>query len=342
MHFAHVSVLYLLYLIPLVVFLLFMTNALVKRRIRRFGDERLVEHLIESSSGRKKTIKSVCIVLALVFLIVSAAGPQWGTRIERISRKGIDIAFAIDVSESMLAEDVKPNRLEMAKREINEFLKRLSGDRVSLLAFAGESFIHCPPTLDYSAFKLFLDSVDTQMSPTPGTDYAEMIKETEKLFATSKGKHKVLVILSDGEDHSESSIDAAKRAYEQGISIYTIGIGTEAGVPIPLRSSGGDIEGYKKDREGKAVTTRLGEAYLQKIAISTGGVYARATASGDEVKDIVKNISKMEKEEFSSMIHSIYEEKYQYPLGIALLILLVESLISTRREEKKAWMGRIG
>ncbi len=341
MHFSQISFLYLLYFIPVVVFLLFMANAVTKRRIKRFGDEHLVTNLIGSSSNRKKTIKSVCIVLALVFLIVSAAGPQWGTRIERISRKGVDIAFAIDISESMCAEDVKPNRLEMAKREVDEFLKRLSGDRVSLVAFAGESFIQCPPTLDYSAFKLFLDSVDTQMSPTPGTDYAEMIKETERLFATSTGKHKVLVIFTDGEDHAESSIDAAKRAYEQGISIYTVGIGTEAGVPIPLRNSSGDIEGYKKDREGKVVTTRLSEAYLQKIAISAGGIYARATASGDEVKDIVKSVSKMEKEEFSSMIHSIYEEKFQYPLAIALLIVLVESLISTRKQERKAWLGRI-
>ena len=341
MHFSNLNFLYFLYGVPVAAFFLFLWIIVKRKRMKQFGDDRLVERLTGSSSLQKRIAKAILIICALIFFILTGAGPQWGMKMERISRKGVDVAFAIDISKSMLAEDVKPNRLEMAKRKIDELLKKLSGDRVSLIAFAGEAFVHCPPTLDYSAFKVFLDSVDTEMSPTPGTDYAEMFREAERLFATSKGKFRVLIIVSDGEDHDERSLEIAKEAHSKGIIIHTIGIGSETGMPIPLRNERGEIDSYKKDREGKAVTTRLSESYLQKIAITAKGAYVRGTVSGDEVGDIAKAIASMDKEEFSSMIHSVYEEKFQYPLGILILILLAEQMITTRRKERKEWTGRI-
>ncbi|MEW5807759.1 MAG: VWA domain-containing protein [Acidobacteriota bacterium] len=341
MRFSNVSFFYFLYFIPFVALFLFWKILHTRRTLKLFGEEPLIGRLTASSSMKKRVAKSVLLILTMIFFILTGAGPQWGMRMESITRKGVDIIFALDVSRSMLAEDVKPNRLEMAKREIDDILKRLSEDRISLIAFSGEAFVQCPATLDYSTFKLLLDAVDPEISPTPGTDFGRMIDEALKLFQKAKGKHRVLVVLSDGEDHAEDSLEAVKRAYSQGIIIHTIGIGTEEGVPIPLRNGSGEIEGYKKDSEGKIVTTRLSESFLQKMAITAGGIYVRGTTSGEEVREITKLVSGMEKEEFSSMIHSIYEERFQFPLAALILLLILEHLITTRKKETKAWVGRL-
>lgn len=334
MSFSHIHLLLLLYVIPALAFLVYWKLASKKRMLRRYGNPDLLKKLMPSLSVRKRTVKWVLILIALSFLVMTAAGPQWGTKLEQITRKGVDVIFALDVSESMLAEDVKPNRLEMAKGKISELQERLAGNRMSLILFAGDAYVQCPPTIDASTLRLFLDAVDTDMIPLSGTDFNKMLEKVMTLFQKERQKFKVLIILSDGEDHGKDIWGKIEEVRKKGTIIHVLSIGTEQGDPIPLRQKEHIVE-YKKDKEGKAVITRVNTSLLQKIALSGGGLFLQATQSGGEVKKIVQAILKMEKEEFSSQIHSLMEERFQYPLAVALLFLIVECLITTRRSEKK-------
>ncbi|MCK5513335.1 MAG: VWA domain-containing protein, partial [Deltaproteobacteria bacterium] len=205
-------------------------------------------------------------MLGIMMGIFALTRPQWGFHWEEIKRVGVDVMVAIDVSESMLAEDVKPNRLERAKREVIDLIEMMEGDRIGLIAFAGTSFVQCPLTLDYGACKMFLDYIDTDLIPVPGTAIAEAIRTSLKSFNKRERKSKALIIITDGEDHEGEPIDAAKEAKKEGIKIFTIGVGREGGAPIPLKDGSG---GFKKDRKGDMVITHLDEITLQKIALET-------------------------------------------------------------------------
>ncbi len=335
MTFSNTNLLMLLFCIPIIAFLIFWKASSRRRLLKRYGDPTLLTKLMESFSFRKRIIKWFLIIVALLFLILTAAGPQWGTKLEQITRKGVDVVFALDVSKSMLAEDVKPNRLEVAKEKISELLRSLAGNRVSLILFAGDCYVQCPPTLDAPTLKLFLDVVDTEMIPISGTDFHRMLHGVMELFKKDRKKFKVLVVLSDGENHGEKVREMISKLRRQGTFIHVIGIGTEQGDPIPLRQKEGSIIEYKKDKEGKVIITRVNESFLQKMALSGGGLYFRATQAGGEVKKIAGAISKMEKDEFSSRIHSLLEDRFQYPLAAFILILILECLITTRRSEKR-------
>jgi Ca-activated chloride channel family protein len=246
----------------------------------------------------------------------------------------------MDVSKSMLAEDIPPSRLAKAKREVSNFIDRLRGDRIGLVAFAGEAFVQCPLTLDYGAAKIFLDIMDPGLIPTPGTALGEALSTSIKAFEQQERKHKVLVLITDGEDHQGDVLKWAEAAEKEGIVIHCVGIGSPQGEPIPVSEQGRSAQGFKKDRKGEVIITKLDEITLEKIALQTNGKYFRASSGEEELDRIYENIDQMEKKELGSMQFSQFEDRFQYLLIFALLLLAIELFIPERRIVRKEWRGR--
>ncbi|MEW5768545.1 MAG: VWA domain-containing protein [bacterium] len=322
--------LYLLWLIPGVIILYVSAGWRKKKLLARFAGPRLLEVLASSVSSKKQRLKAYLIVLGLSFLILALANPRFGSRMVKVKRQGVDVLIAIDTSLSMEAEDVQPNRLAKAKLELSSLIDELKGDRVGIIAFAGDAFLQCPLTLDYSAAKLFLSMADTSLIPSPGTAIGEAIRVAIKSFSERERKYKVLIILTDGEDHQSNPLEAAEEAKREGIRIYTIGIGRPQGEPIPLYDENRNLTGYKLNKQGEVVMSKLDENSLQQMAFKTSGQYYRASLGEIEVKRIVREISGMEKKELASGLYSQYEDRFQYPLFIGLILLVVEFLISER------------
>jgi Ca-activated chloride channel family protein len=254
---------------------------------------------------------------------------------EMLKREGIDIIVAIDVSKSMEVLDVKPgpiSRLAKAKQEIRTLIttERLQGDRIGLVAFAGEAFIQCPLTLDYSAAQMFLDVIDSDIIPIPGTAIGDAIRKAMAGFNRQERKHKVLILLTDGEDHDTDPIGAAEEARKEGVKIYTIGIGNPEGEPIPIYNQRGERIGFKKDNEGNVVVSQMDDVTLQKIALTSGGKYYRASPSELELDKVYENIAKMEKKELEGKLLLQYDDRFQWPLAVALLFILWEVFIPER------------
>jgi len=305
--------------------------ALRKRRLERekFTGTELLYKLVPDLSRSKILFKSLLLVSAVFLIVWTIADPQIGTRIEEVKREGVDIIVAVDVSNSMIAEDVAPNRLYKAKHVLSSFIGRLKGDRIGVIAFAGAAFVQCPLTLDYSAAKMYTDILDTALIPVQGTALAEAIKMAEQGFVGRETSQKVLVILTDGEDH-EASVDAAvESARKNGVVIYTVGMGSPGGAPIP--GSGG----YLQDRTGSVVLSKLNEGLLSDIALKTGGGYYRATTGENELDKIYEKIFGMDKTELSSRQFTGYEDRFQYFAALALLLLLLEIAVS---ERKGSWI----
>ncbi|MBI4530836.1 MAG: VWA domain-containing protein, partial [Candidatus Latescibacteria bacterium] len=267
----------------------------------------------------------------LAFIILSMTRPQLGTILEMTTRRGIDLIFVIDTSVSMLAEDIKPNRLERAKFAVAEMIDALEGDRVGIVGFAGAAFVQCPLTLDYGAAKMHIDALDVGSVPAQGTAIGEAIKVAHRAFTVKERQSKVIVLLTDGEDHEGNPVEAAREAADDGVRVDIIGIGTPDGELIPVRNEDGSID-YKRDEDGRVVKTVLHEAALSEVAETGKGRYYRLTSGGGEIKDILTTISKMEKGEIGSRRMTRYEERFQYPLFVALLLLAGEILISERRK----------
>ena len=329
-----------LWLIPILIIFFVLVFKWKKRALKRFGNLALIEKLTASTSRGRQIFKVVLILVGIFFMILSLSRPQIGTKLEEVKREGVDIIVALDVSLSMLAEDIKPNRLEKAKHEIASFIDILEGDRIGLIAFAGISFVQCPLTLDYGAAKLFLDIMDTKLIPQPGTAVGDAILLAVKTFEQRERKHKVLVLITDGEDHQGEPLKAAEIAEQEGVIIYTVGVGSAKGVPIPVYNEHGQNVGFKKDRQGEVVTSKLDEITLEKIALQTNGKYYRATGGEEELKKIYDDISKMEKKELASVKFSQYEDRFQYLLIFAIILLAVEIFISDRKKTKAEWRGR--
>lgn len=302
-----------------------------KRILNNFGNIKLIEHLSVSTNKKAQYLKAALLVIAAFYLVVAWARPQLGTKLEMVKREGVDIIIALDVSYSMMAEDITPNRLEKAKHEIETLIDKMKGDRVGLIAFAGIPFIQCPLTLDYGAAKIFLDVMSPDLIPEPGTALGKAIEEAIKAFEQTERKHKVLVLITDGEDHQGESLEAAKKAESEGIVIYTVGIGTAGGVPIPLYGKQGGLTGFRKDRQGKEVVSKLDELSLEKVALQTNGKYYRASSNEIELDKIYEDISKMEKKELASKKFSQYEDRFQFVLIFALFLLIIELFISERK-----------
>lgn len=331
--------LYFLVLVPVLSLVYLYGFRQKKKMLARFGDLQLVERLSRAASPRRQRIKAVLLLSSLSLLLLALARPQFGTRIETVKREGQDIFVALDVSLSMLAEDIRPSRLEKAKREVGQLIDRLQGDRIGLIAFAGEAFVQCPLTLDYAAARLFLSAMGPELIPVPGTAIGEAIRKAKDSFSEEERKGKVLIVITDGEDHIGGLSDALKEAAEEAITIYTIGIGTQQGVPIP-ESSGESTGTFKKDRQGQVILTRLNENALREMAEATGGDHFRVTAAATELDQIYATVSGMDKKEFSAREVTLFDEKFQPVLALGLLLLVAEFLLSGSRRLSREWKGR--
>ncbi len=342
--FAHQEYLYLLGLIPVFVVLFVLVARARKNAMKRFGSLEILPRLAESASKPKRAIKSVVFLLALAIIIIAFANPQIGTRLQEVKQEGVDIFIALDVSLSMKAEDIKPNRLEKAKFEIRNLIDRLAGDRIGMIVFAGESFTQFPLTTDYSGAKLFLDVIDVDAVPIPGTSIGTAIARAMESFDSPDGMPsakeattKVLVIITDGENTEGDAMIAAEDAGKKGIRIYTIGMGSPGGTPIPLYNASGQQTDFKRDRLGSIVMTKLDEVSLEKIASLGNGAYYRGTNNQDELNEIYKAINALQKREFGTKQFTDYESRFQPFLAAGILLLILELFIS---EKKVAWLAR--
>lgn len=332
MHFARSEYLNLLWAIPVLCLLFIWSFRARRKRLSRLISPQLSPQLIQEFSRPKAVIRVLLIVGFFTFGILALARPQWGSRLETVQRQGVDIIAALDTSYSMYAEDVAPNRLANAKIQIHGLLQRLKGDRIGLVDFAGTAEVLCPLTLDYGAAALFIDTATPGTLPDPGTSLAAAIKTATSAFIAKEQKYKVLILFTDGEDLAGQVDRAAESAKEAGVIIYTVGIGTPQGKPVPIRDAKGDIIEYRKDPDGQVVVSRLDERSLAEIASKTGGRYFRATASESEMDALYEDISGMEKKELESRLFQNYEDQFQYPLGAAILCLIAHMMLSERRK----------
>jgi len=340
LRFAQYPMLHLFWLLPLLIAFFVFVFRWKTQALRRFGNMELMKKLVPSSSRGREIGKAAMILIAIAFIILALARPQIGTRMEEVKREGVDVFIALDVSSSMMAQDIAPSRLAKAKHEVENFIDQLQGDRVGLIAFSGSAFVQCPLTLDYGAAKLFLDILDPSLIPTPGTAIGAAIGKAIESFVQQERKHKVLVLITDGEDHEGDVMKYAEEAERQGIIIYTVGIGSPKGDPIPLGSEYGLSTGFKKDRDGQVVITKLDEVTLEKVALQTNGKYYRATSGEEELDKIYDEISKMEKKELGSMHFSQFEDRFQYLLVFGIVLLTVEAVFPERRRSRRPWIGR--
>lgn len=334
MSWAQPSYLHFLWLVVALLFFYRAARASRRRALESFADSSLIGSLVQGLSARRRRLKKVCLVLAALFIIITLAQPQWGYHWQRVRRQGIDIVIAVDTSKSMLATDVKPDRLERARMEIRELLGRLQGDRVALVAFAGKSYTICPLTLDYGAVELFLKAVKVGVVPLGGTDIGGAIRDAVTIFEGSERKYKALVIISDGEDHSGRAEEEAKRAEEIGVKIYSVGMGSAGGELIPVEGGAGG-KSFLKDGEGRLVQTRLKEETLKQIALLTGGAYVHPAGGRLGLVDLYnETILRMEKKEFQERQKKVYNNRFQWPLAAALLFLCLEAILGDRRRGK--------
>ncbi|MEC7872419.1 MAG: VWA domain-containing protein [Candidatus Neomarinimicrobiota bacterium] len=280
--------------------------------------------------GKAKT-RQALVLFSTAILIFAASGPQIGIRLAPVDRKGLDLVFCIDVSSSMRGTDVKPSRLEKSKFEISQMIQNLKGDRVAFIVFAGSSHLYLPLTTDYEAAHLFLDQIDTNMIPTQGTALSSAIQTGLSAFIEDNSKYKVLILITDGEDHEGEAIDLARQASKRDMIVHTVGVGTTSGSLIPEVDNSGIVE-YKKDNSGKLITTQLNEKILEEIADAGKGSYVRFNNKSANYKNILKQIDAMEKRTIKSHIYTDFEEQYQKFGILSLLLMMISMLISTRKK----------
>jgi Ca-activated chloride channel family protein len=338
MHFARAEYLHLFWLLPLLAVFFAWTFRRRRRRLEKLVSPAITPRLTEEFSRGKAVLRAFLLLGCFAFIILALARPQWGLRLETVRRRGVDILVALDTSYSMNAEDVAPTRLAKAKAEIRSLLARLKGDRIGLISFAGSAVVQCPLTLDYGAINLFLDIASTDSIPDPGTSLAAAITTANSAFVAGERKYKVLIILTDGEDLEGQVDSAVEKAKETGVMIYAIGIGSSEGRPIPMRDDKGNVVEYRKDPNGQVVISRLDEKALAQIAIQTGGRYFRASTAEGELDDLYDEVSQMDKKELESKLYQNFEDRFQYPLTAAVILLAVEALLS---EKKRAGTGRL-
>jgi len=335
-HFEHIEYLWLLVAVVLLGVLWGVAEWRRRRRLEQWADKAMFPRLIPDRSSWRPALKMALTLLGMAFLVVALANPQFGTRLEKGKRAGSDVAICLDLSNSMMAEDIQPNRLERSKRVVTNLLGKLTGDRVSLVAFAGSSFIQMPLTGDYSAAKLFLDEMDCSLIQEQGTAIGDAIEKAMQTLGYNdpdreweKNKSRAIIVISDGENHEDDAVGAARDAAKEGVRVCTIGMGLPEGSPIP-----DGRKGYKRDRGGSIVMTRLNEQMLREVAEAGGGVYVRAGNVNSGLSDITNLIANLDKEEFGEAQFAAYESRYMYPLVAGLLCLLAEVLIFERRNRK--------
>jgi Ca-activated chloride channel family protein len=305
------------------------------------GDPAVLKRLADPLAGRHQRVKALLQVLAAALFALALAGPRWGQSFQEVRRRGVDVIVAVDVSACMLAEDVPPNRLTQAKRELGLLINGLEGDRAGLVAFAGKAFLQCPLTLDYGAVRTLLDLVGPELIPAPGTSVGAAIEAACDAFERNEREHKALVILTDGEDHSGRLPGAVKRAQAEGVRIFAIGFGSPQGEIIPVRDDQGNLVEYKKDKQGQTVVSKLNEQDLLRMASATGGRYYRASQGEVEVERILADIRGMDKKNLDSRVYGQFEDRYRWPLAALLFLLLLEFLWPEVRGHWRRVLGDI-
>ncbi len=329
--FAHPEYLYALYLIPVFIVLFWFLIRNRNKLLEKFADKKLHKVLLPSSSNLKNILKFGIIMIALVFLIVAAANPQIGTKIQNVKQEGIDVYILLDVSRSMQAQDIKPSRLEKAKYQIRELIGRLKGDRIGLIIFAGQAYIQFPLTTDYSAANLFLSAVDVNSVPQQGTAIASAINLATKSFDYKFPTQKTMILITDGEDHEGNVMQAVKAATTKGIKIYAIGLGSPDGVPIPVYNQQGQQTGFLQDQNGNTVLTKLDASMLEEIASAGNGQYYQGTNYDDNLNKIYDKLSSLQKTEYGVKKVTDYEDRFYYLLAPAIFLLILEFFMPDKK-----------
>ena len=324
--FEHIEYLYLLLLLLPVLVLFIVFQRWRRKSIAKFGTASLVYQLIPDFSNGKHRIKFVLLSFAYIFLILGVANPQLGTKQEKIKRSGIDVVIALDVSKSMLAEDVQPNRLARAKNFISNFVDQLRNDRLAMIVFAGRAYLQMPLSVDYSAAKLYLKTIGTESVPTQGTAIGEAVDLANESFAQGDNKSKALIIISDGEDNETGVEEALETAAKNGIKVFTLAVGTDKGSPIPMAN--GD---FKRDAEGNIVLSKVNIAAMQQYAAKGNGKSYILGSGKDEIASILKELGRITTKDFEEMVFTDYDDKFQYCLAIAALLLIIEFMLSERK-----------
>ena len=328
LNFAQSQYLLLLFLIPVFFIIQAIVLKIRRSRMRKFGDETLVSQLMPSYSKGKVWVRLVLFSIGFFFFVIGLARPQIGAKLKEHETKGAEIMIVLDVSNSMLAEDYSPNRLERAKLAISRLVDKLRDDRIGLIVFAGNSFVQLPITTDYVSAKMFLNSISTESVPVQGTAIGDAINTAMRSFSAQSEKSRAIIVITDGENHEDDPVAAAKQAAEMGVRVFTIGVGSPEGKPIPMDGE------LLKDKEGNIVVTRLDEKVLQDVAAAGNGVYVRAANSEFGLNPIIDDIRKMEDEKYNSLVFEEYDEQFMYFMAIALFFFVIEMLIGDRRSRR--------
>lgn len=328
---------WLLCIIPVLVLLFVLLSYWRYRAQRKYADKQMLSHLIPDRSWFKPILKLVTISVGILFLVLAIVNLKAGTKIETIKREGVDIVFAVDISKSMLAEDIAPSRLEKSQQLVTQIINNLASDRIGLIAYAGSAVPQLPITTDYSSAKMFLQSMNTDLVSSQGTAIAEAIQLAESYYSEDSEASKVLVIISDGEDHEGEALDYAEAAAEKGIRIITIGVGTEKGGTIPIKRNG-IVREFKKDNEGKTVITKLNSETLEEIASTGNGIYIDGTITASVIDQLKEELAGIDKVEFESQQYADFESQFQWFLGFGLFFLFLDLFYL---EKKTAWLKKL-
>ncbi|MGA1225762.1 MAG: VWA domain-containing protein [Tamlana sp.] len=326
-----------LVIIPVIIILFLVLQFWKYKTQNKFADKELLKKLSPNKSTFKAILKIIVLSLAFLCLTIAMVNPKIGTKLETVKREGVDIVFAVDVSKSMLAEDIAPNRLEKSKQLVTQIINNLASDRVGIIAYAGKAFPQLPITTDYASAKMFLQSMNTDMLSSQGTAINEAIKLATTYFDDEEQTNRVLIIISDGEDHSEQAASVAERSHEEGIRIFTIGVGDVKGGPIPEKRNG-IVLSYKKDNQGETVITKLNEETLKNIAEAANGAYINGKNTANVVENIRDILNTMDKTEFEAKQFADFKDQFQWFLGLGIFFLLLDIFLL---ERKTAWLKKL-
>ncbi|RZK79234.1 MAG: VWA domain-containing protein [Pedobacter sp.] len=333
LRFEYIEFLWALALIPFMVLGFILIKRWKTRALKSLGNQKTIKTIIPEVSFSRPIIKFVVFIIAFTLLIIGIANPQIGTKVEEARRSGSDIMILMDVSNSMLAGDLAPSRLENAKRAVSQMIDNLHNDRIGIIIFAGEAYVQLPITTDHSAAKLFLNNISTDIVPTQGTAIGAAIDMGMKSFDLVNGTTKAMIIMTDGENHEDNAVEAAKNANSKGVAIHVIGLGTPEGAPMPIYQDGNPI-GFRTDEKGETVLSKLNEEMCKEIAAAGDGAYVRATNANSGLGIVMDQVGKMEKKTYDSKVFKNYEDRFQFFLGLALLLLIAEFFISNRKNLK--------
>ena len=331
LRFAQIEMLWWLLLVPVLAVAFYLYTRHKRRQLLEFGDKELVAELMPHASHTRPIIKFILELLAFVLIVVALARPQYGTKEQKIKRQGIEAMLAIDVSNSMLAEDVAPNRLERAKQLLSKLIEQLRDDRIGLIVFAGEAYIQLPITADYVSAKMFLNQISPDLVRTQGTAIGEAIQTGMRAFGQNRSEaSRLMVIITDGEDHEQKALDMAKQAAEAGIEIIMVGIGKTDGAPIPVPGT----NGFRKDRQGNVVITKLNEQMAQDVAAAANGIYIHCDNTNTALRAIQNEVDKLSKADIEDTVYTEYNEQYQSFVLLAIILLVIDFFVFNRKNKR--------